>query len=203
MTNALLTASWRVVARPPLLIPVGFALLLIAATWPWLDDGYAARVRVVVTIVLACGLAASADDPVSEVVAASPYPRALRCAMRLLVGLSLVLPAAALSLLLVEQQVSATPSTEVIVQVLALLIVGPAIGFGMWAWGDVTQAKYAATAGVLCFSFALWALPATWSVIKVQPWGPPWEGMLIRSGALVLLGLAILTAAWREPHARR
>lgn len=203
MTTSLLAASWRVVARPPLLIPVGFALLLVLGTWPWLEEGNAHRVRVVVAIVLACGLAATADDPATEVAATSPYPRALRSATRLLVGLALVLPVAALSLVLVEREVSATPSLDVSVQVLALLVIGPAIGYAVWAWGDSIQATYVATAGVLCCSFALWVLPDTWSVIQAQPWGPPWEAALIRWSALLLLGTAIVASAWRDPVARR
>lgn len=203
MTRSLLVASWRAVARPPLLIPVGAALLVSLASLPWLGEGSATTVRTSVATLLACGLAASADDPAGEVAAASPYSRPLRCAARLLVGLALALPVAALSLALVEQQVSSTRSLEVSLQMLSLLMIGPAVGFALWAWGDLTQAPYAAAVGVLCVAFAWWAVPGQWGVVMAQPWGPPWEAILIRWSALVLLGLAIVAGAWGEPAARR
>lgn len=203
MTGSLFAASWRAVARPPLLVPVGLALVLTLATVPWLDEGSATVIRTGVAVLLACGLVATADDPAAEVAAASPYSRPARCAARLLIGLALAVPVAALSLVVVELEVGSTRSLGVSMQMVSLLAIGPAVGFAAWARGDLVQAPYAATVGVLCCAFALWAVPAPWSVVAAQPWGPPWQAVLIRWSAMLLLGLAIVAGAWREPATRR
>jgi hypothetical protein len=177
--------------------------LLTLATVPFLSAGNAHQVRTGVATLLACALAGTAEDPAGEVAAASPRPRWLRCGTRLLLGLALALPMAILSLALVEQQVGVIPTQGAAVQLLAVLMIGPAIGFAVWAWGDMAQPTYAAMAGVLCFSLALLLLPTGWTVIKVQPWGPPWEAALIRWVALVALSAAIVATAWRDPFTRR
>ena len=70
------------------LLPAGVALLLVAATWPWLDDGYAGLVLHGVTLLLACTMALTCDDPGAEVVAATPVPRSRRTLARLGAGLA-------------------------------------------------------------------------------------------------------------------
>lgn len=95
------------------------------------------------------------------------------------------------------------PTQGVALQMLALVLVGPAIGFAVWACGDMRQPTYAAMAGVLCVSLAFLLLPTGWAVINVQPWGPPWEAALIRWTALVCLGVATVATAWRDPFTRR
>jgi len=199
MSAALLTASWRVVAQPPVLVPVGVAVLLTLATVPYVDSGHADQVRIGVATLLACALAATAEDPASEVTAAAPHPRWVRCGARLLLGFALTLPVAILSLTLVEHQDPTMPAGGAAIQTFAVLLTGPALGFGVWAWGDVAQPTYAAMVGVLCVSLSLWLLPTTWSVIQVQPWGPPWDAVLIRWVALGLLGCALVASAWRDP----
>jgi hypothetical protein len=58
-------------------------------------------------------------------------------------------------------------------------------------------------AGVLRASLALWMLPTAWSVIRIQPWGPPWQAALIRWVALGTLAAAVVAGAWRDPFTRR
>jgi hypothetical protein len=202
MTRALLAASWRAVGRPPLLVLVGVAVLLTLATVPYLDDGYADRVRLGVAMLLACAWASTADDPASEVAASSPEPRWRRCAARMVVGLCVVLPVAVLTLALGEVQAGETPFSGAALQVLGVMAIGPALGFGMWAWAGLPQPAYAATVGVLCCTLAMWLLPAAWSVVSVQTWGPPWEAALLRWTALAVFGLAVMATAWRDPLAR-
>jgi hypothetical protein len=202
MSGSLLAASWPVVAQPPVLVPVGVAALLTLTTAPYLDSGHADQVRIGVATVLACALAATAEDPASEVTAAAPRPRWVPCVTRLLLGLALVLPVAILSLALTQHQGPGTPVHGAGVQMLAVLMLGPALGFGVWAWGNAAQPTYAAMVGVVCIALVLWLLPATWSVLQYQPWGPPWEAALIRWSALVLLGCALALSAWRDPADR-
>jgi hypothetical protein len=189
-------ASWRVVGQPPVLVPAGIAVLLTLAAVLFLDGGHALQVHLGVATLLACALAATAEDPAAGVAAASPRPR-------LLLGVVLVLPIASLSMLVMQSQDGARPTDGLAVQTLALLLIGPAVGFAVWAWRDMAQPTYAAIVGVLCVCFALWILPASWSVIDFQPWGPPWEAALIRWSAMVLLGAAVVASAWRDPAIRR
>jgi hypothetical protein len=85
---------------------------------------------------------------------------------------------------------------------LAVLLTGPAVGFGVWSWGKASQPTYAALVGVLCLSLSLWLVPATWSVIQFQSWGPPLDAFLIRCAALALLACVVVEAAWRDPASR-
>jgi len=202
VTGSLAKASWRVVAQPPLLVTVGTAVLLSLATAPYLNRGNTLPVRVGMAILLACALAATAEDPAPEVTAATPHPRWIRCGTRLLLGVALVLPVAIASLALVEVRVPATPTRAGAVQMLALMTTGPAIGFGVWAWGRVSQPTYAALVGVLCLALGLWLMPGTWSVIEFQPWGRELDAFLTRCAALALLGGAVVACSWRDPALR-
>lgn len=200
MKGALVTTSWRAVAQPPLVVTTLVALLLAVATAPYLHSGNAHQVRVGVAILLACALAAIAEEPASEIAAATPNPRWVRCGTRLMFGLALTLPVAMLSLALIGRRVGETPTRVAVAQMLALLATGPAVGFGTWAWGRASQPAYAAMVGVICFSFALWLLPLDWSVTKFRPGAPPaLDAFLIRCSALAGLGCAVVVAAWREP----
>ena len=203
MSASLMTASWQVVAQPPVLVPLGVALLLTLATVPYLDAGYAEQVRIGVATLLACALAATAEDPATEVTAATPRARWARCGARLGLGFALAAPVVIVTWLLIDQADAAAATPGLAVQTLALLAIGPAVGFGVWAWSDAARPTYAAMVGVLCSSLALWLLPATWSVIQVQPWGPPWEAAMIRWSALILLTGAVVATAWRDPLTRR
>lgn len=203
MSASLLTASWRVVAQPPVLVPLGVALLLTLATVPYLDAGYADQVRMGVATLLACALAATAEDPAADVTAASPRARWARCGARLGLGFALAAPVVIVTWLLTDRADTAAMTPALAVQTLALLAIGPAVGFSVWAWSDAARPTYAAMVGVLCLSLALWLLPATWSVTRVQPWGPPWEAAVIRWSALILLAGAVVATAWRDPLTRR
>jgi hypothetical protein len=79
MSGSLLKASWRAVVQPPMLVALGVAALLSPTTVPYLNGGNQHQVRVGVAILLACALAATAEDPAPEVAAASPRPRWVRC----------------------------------------------------------------------------------------------------------------------------
>lgn len=199
MSGALVTTSWRTVAQPPLLVTTLVALLLAVATVPYLHSGNAHQVRVGVAILLACALAAIAEEPASEIAAATPYPRWVRCGTRLTFGLALILPVAILTLALTESRVGAMPLGTAAMQMVALIATGPAVGFGIWAWGHAPQPTYAAMVGVICFSFALWLLPLAWSVTKVQPGVVDLDSFLLRCLALALLGCTTVLVAWRDP----
>ena len=198
MSGSLLRASWRVVARPPVLICLGVAALVTIAA-RLVDSGHGDQARIGVATLLACALAATAEDPASEVTAATPHPRWVRCGSRLLLGLAMALPLAILTLVVTQAQDAAMPTRAAGFQMLTVLLTGPAIGFGVWVWGSASQPTYAALVGVLCLSFALWLVPATWSVIQFQPWGPPLDAVLIRCAALTALACVVCVTAWRDP----
>jgi hypothetical protein len=202
MTTSLVTASWRAVAQPTLLVPIGLAALMTAATVMFLGPEHAERMRLGVAAVLACALAATAEDPADEIAAASPYPRWMRCATRLSIGIALVMPIAVVALLLFDTGNGWHRTGDDAVQMLAMLLAGPAIGFGVLEWGNLAQPAYAALVGVACWSLASWSIPAAWSIVGIQPWGPPQEAVLIRWGALILLAVAIVLDTWRDPLTR-
>ena len=137
MSGSLLRASWRVVGRPPALICVGVAVLVTIAAVPLVDSGHADQVRIGVATLLACALAATAEDPASEVTAATPHPRWVRCGTRLLLGLAMALPIAILTLVMTEVQDAAMPTRAAGFQMLTVLLTGPAVGFGVWAWATL------------------------------------------------------------------
>jgi hypothetical protein len=182
------------------LICVGVAALVTIATAPLVDSGHVDQVRIGVATLLACALAATAEDPASEVTAATPHPRWVRCGSRLLLGLAMALPIAFFTLVMTQAQGDAMPTRAAGFQMLTVLLTGPAVGFGVWAWGNASQPTYAALVGVLCLSFALWLVPATWSVIQFQPWGPPLDAVLIRCAALAVLACVVVVTAWRDPR---
>jgi hypothetical protein len=202
MSRALLAVSWRVVAQGTVLLPAATAAVLTVAAAPLVDGAHAHELRLGVACLLACALAATADDPAAEVAAAAPHPRWARCSARLALGFALAVPVV-LSLAIVERSAPAPPMPGAGLQLLALLLVGPAAGFAVWAWHDAAQPAYAAMVAVLCVSLALWVLPTEWSVVSTQPWGPPWQAALIRWSALAVLGAAVVAAAWRDPYTAR
>jgi hypothetical protein len=74
MNTSLTAASWTVVRRSGLLIPVAAAVILVGATAHLFDDGYAAQILRGVGVLLACAWVSTMDDPMGEIAAASAYP---------------------------------------------------------------------------------------------------------------------------------
>lgn len=197
-TWPLLAASWRAVRPARLLLPAGAALLLVAASWPWLDDGYAGLVLHGVTLLLACAVALSCDDPGAEIVAATPLPRARRTLARLGAGLAVAVPVYAVAALVAEHRLPGLSSTAHLVEAVVVCLGAAAVGTGLRALGRALPA-YPAVLGTLLLMFGLYALPRGFGVIDPQPWGAPWEAALLRWAALALLALTVLVTALRDP----
>lgn len=194
----LLAASWLAVQPRRLLLPAGAALLLVAVTWPWLDDGYAGLALHGVTLLLACSVALTTDDPGAEVVAATPIPRSRRTLARLGVGLAVAAPVYAVAALVAHSRFPAVSLTAHTVEVVVLVLVAATIGAWLRALGRALPA-YPAVLGTLLLMFGLYALPRSFRVIDPQPWGAPWEAAMLRWAALALLALAALVHALRDP----
>lgn len=79
MNGSLLRASAKVVFQPPVLAPVGVAVLLMTLTAPVANAGNAHQIRSGVALLLACALAATAEDPAGGI-AARPATRAVSAA---------------------------------------------------------------------------------------------------------------------------
>lgn len=199
MNRAVLAASWFAVRRAGLLVPAAAALVLLAVTAPVLDDGYAVQVLRGVGVLLACAWVATTDDPSGELLGGSPYPRRVRTLMRATAGGFVVLPTWALAAAVVEVRSAASPVWGLSLEALALAVGGLAIGAGIRAWTVHYAASYLAVIGVVVLAIGTNALPRDWAMVQEQTWGPPWEAAQLRWLALLLLVVAVLALALRDP----
>lgn len=199
---ALVAASGRVSRRPVLLVPVVLALVLVAGTFPVLDRGYALQVLRGAGVLLACAWAVTTDDASGEVLAASPYPRMVRTAARVLAGAVPVLPAWAAAALVVQWRAPVVPVLGVGLETLALGLTGLALGTTLRAWRDQHAPSHGAVVGLLALAFVTSSLPRWYAMQQSQTWGPPWEAAQLRWAALLLVGLGVAGLALRDPVAR-
>lgn len=198
---SLTAASWRVVRRSGLLLPVAAAGVLVAATVHLFDDGYAAQVLRGVGLLLACAWVSTQDDPMGEVAAGSPYPRAVRSLARAAVGLVLLLPLWVGAVLLGEWRGGDLTVLPLALEAAGLGLAGVATAAALRAWGDRHQPSYLAVPAVLALGIAINSLPRGWAMVPFQTWGPPWEAAQLRWAALALLCVGLLVGALRDPLA--
>jgi hypothetical protein len=196
MTAALLSASWLAVRRAPLLAPLAAAAVLMLATLPWPDRS--GLVVHGVGVLVACALAATTDDPAAEVAAATPPRRRTRTAFRMLAGLLVAVPVLIVGLIAAELRSATTFLVALAPEVLGYGLLALAAGAALRAWAGVPLPAYPASVAVLVIALATWMLPRRWTMVDPQPWGPPLEAALYRWLAVVLLALAVLTAALRD-----
>lgn len=198
-----LVSSWWLVRRPGLLVPVGAALVLVLATLPVLDDGWALRVLRGVGVLLACAWVSAADDPAGEVVAASPYPRHVRTLARIAAALPPLLAVWSVAAVVVQVRAPEVPVAGLGVEALALGLLGLAVGTGLRAWNDLHRPAHAAALGLVLLAFVTSAAPRWYALQQDQTWGPPWEAAQLRWWALVLVGAGVVALALHDPLHRR
>ena len=199
MTRPLVAASWRAVARSALFAPVGIAVLLTVGTAAWLDSGSAVNLLRGAALLLAAGLVTTVDDPTGEVLAASPYPLAVRTATRILVGLAVVVPAWLAIVGIVATRVSEVPTAALTLEALGMAAVGLALATGLRRWRAQHQPSYVAGPGLFLTVLALNAVPPRWALLTDQTWGPPWAATHLRWAALCLSAFALVRLAMRDP----
>jgi fluoroquinolone transport system permease protein len=199
MTRSLVAASWRAVARSALFAPVGIAVLLTVGTATWLDSGSAVNLLRGAALLLAAGLVTTVDDPSGEVLAASPYPLAVRTASRILVGLAVVVPAWLAVVVLVTTRVSEVPTAALTLEALGMVAVGLALATGLRRWRGQHQPSYVSGPGLFLSVLALNAVPPRWAFLTDQTWGPPWAATHLRWAALSLAAFALMRLAMRDP----
>lgn len=202
MNLSVLAASWAVVRRPSLFVPVAAAVVLVAATWPVLDDGHALVVLRGVGVLLACAWVVSMDDPMGEVLAASPYPRAVRWGARVLVAGGVLVPVWGMAAVVVEERASYLPVLAVGLEAVGLGVAGLVVAAVLRAWRGHLMPSYLAVTGVLVLALVSDAPPRAWRLNQAQFWGAPWEAAHIRWGAVLLLVSAVLALAMRDPMDR-
>jgi hypothetical protein len=199
--RALLATSWWLVRRRPLLVPLAAAGVLVLGAMPVLDDGYALQVLRGVSVLLACALAATTDDPSGEVAAASPYPRSVRTAARVLAGAAVVLPTWLAAAAVVKSQAPQIPVLGLGVEALTLGAVAVAIGNGLRAWRGQHAPSLLAALGLVGFAFGTAVAPRWYALQQGQTWGPPWEAAQFRWWGLALITFGIALHALRDPLA--
>jgi hypothetical protein len=195
---SLVAASWLAVRRPPLLVPLGVAVLVVGGTVPLLDDGYATEVLHGVGLLVACAMAGATDDPSAEVVAAAPRPRWVRTLARLLVGVVPALLVLLVAVALAGWRAGSTPALVAVSEAVGLVLVAVAVGAVLRALGRPVPA-YPAMVGLVLLWAGSQALPRGWVLLDPQPWGPPLEAALLRWAAVALLALGVLCLALRDP----
>jgi hypothetical protein len=200
--RALWSASWWVVRRPALLVPAALALVLVLATAPVLGDGYGLRVLRGAGVLLACAWVTTTDDPSGEVLAGSPYPRAVRSAARFLAGGAVVGAAWLVAAAVVQWRAPDVPVLGLGLEFLALAAVGLGLGAGLRAWRDQQHPAYTAVVGLAVLAFLSSALPRWYALQQTQTWGPPWEAAQIRWAAVLLVAVGVLGLALRDPLVR-
>ena len=199
----LLASSWWLVRRPGLLVPTGAALLLVLATTPVLDDGWALRVLRGVGVLLACAWVSATDDPAGEVVAASPYPRHVRTLARVGAAVPPLVAVWAGAAVIVQVRAPEVPVLALGVEALALGLLGLAIGTGLRAWHDLHQPAHAAALALVLLAFVMSAAPRWYALHQSQTWGPPWEAAQIRWWAFGLVASGVIALALHDPLHQR
>ena len=197
--TSLLAASWWLVLRPGLLVPAGAALVLVLATAPVLDDGWALQVLRGVGVLLACAWVTATDDPAAEVVCASPYPRPIRTLARIGASFPPLLAVWAVAGVVVQVRVPEVPVLGLAVEALALGLLGLAVGAGLRAWNDLHRPAHAAALALVLLAFAVSAAPRWYALHQTQTWGPPWEAAQVRWWALALVAGGVLALALHDP----
>lgn len=196
---ALLQVSWWLVRRPPLLVPTGLALLLALATSPVLDDGHALRVLPGIGLLLATAWTAAGDDPVAEVVAASPWSRAHRSLARVAAAGAVVVPAWVLAAVVVDWRAPEVPVLGMSLETLTLGLTGLALGAGLRAWAGLATPAHLAVLGLVAAAIATNVAPRWYALQQSQTWGPPWEATQIRWAGLLLVAAGVVALALRDP----
>lgn len=198
--RSLVGASWWLVRRPSLFVPVAAAGLLTAVSLALMEVDYQAfRLMHGVGLILACAWVAAVDDPAGEVTAASPYSRAQRTNTRLLAAGAVVVPAWVGCATAVALVVPVTPVLDFGLEGLALAALGQALGAGLRAWRGIHLPAHFAAFGLLALALLANLLPGTYVMIQTQTWGPQWEASLVRWAALALVGVGMLGLALRDP----
>lgn len=199
----LLPATWRSVRRSHLAVPLGAAVALVLATLPWQDEGRATPVVHAVAVLVACTFACALDDPHADVTAAAPVRERTWAAARVLTTAAPALPVLVGAVLVARTRFDPLPVGVLAAESAGYLLVALAVAAGLRAWRGTFAPSYPAVAGLLAVVVLSYALPRSWAMVDPQPWGPPYDAALWRWAGLVLVAVAVLMRATRDPAARR
>jgi hypothetical protein len=175
------------------------AVVLVAATVPWQDDGHATSVVHGVALLAALALALCFDDPTGDVATAAPVTRPTWTAARAVASLEVALPVLVLGFVVARVRFEWLPVAGLLGESLGHLVAAVAVVAGLRAWRGTPRPSYSAVVGVLVVGLLVRMLPQTWAMVDPQPWGPPYEAALWRWLGFVLVGLAVLAVAVRDP----
>lgn len=200
--RTLVRASVLPLRHSPLPAIVLAGLLMPVVAFSALDGPAAVTVLRWTGVVLAAGWLCAIDDPVGEVLAASPFARRRRSLARLAAAAVVILPTWAVVAGLVQWRQPSIPVLGFGVEALAHAAVGVAIAAALRAWRDMHCPSQLAVLGLLAVEAVITSLPRWYALNAGQTWGPPWEAAQLRWTALILLGTAVLWSALADPLAR-
>jgi hypothetical protein len=175
------------------------SVVLVVATVPWQGGGFATSVVHLVVLLTALAVAVSFDDPTGDVATAAPVPRSTWTAARTVVTLERVLPVLVVGFLVAWLRFRPLPGWGLVAETTGHLVAALAVVAGLRAWRGTHLPSYPAGGGVLLVALVTRALPGGWAMVDPQPWGPPYEAALWRWLGLVLVALAVLAVAVRDP----
>ncbi len=199
----LLPAAWLGVRHGRLLLPLSASVLLVLATLPWQDEGRATSVMHGVAVLVACAFATALDDPCGDLTTAAPARRSAWTGARLAAVSAVALPVLVAATLVARWRFAPLPLAGVVAEAAGYLLAGVAVAAALRAWRGTQLPSYPAVVGVLLVAMLTYALPRSWAMVDPQPWGPPYAAALWRWLGLVLLALACVLAAVRDPLDRR
>lgn len=196
---ALRRATVRSVRWPPALA----AVLLVAGLAIWQDEafgshGSALLMARTVAVVLALGAVFVLDDAAAVSVAPSPSPLWWRRMLRYGVAVLFVVPAWAGLLGYALSRQPELPWPRMTLELTALVIFGLAVAAASVRWFDATDPGMTASLGVLGLVFVIAHLPPRLALFAA-PSSAAWQPSSLRWAALLLVALAVLTVASRDP----
>jgi hypothetical protein len=202
--DAVVRASVRAVPARGVALQVGAAVVLLAATWPGLDDD-ATAVMVLrgVAVLLAAALALAVDEPAAALLDATPTPMVGRLAARLALCAVLVLPSWAAAVAIASLRGADVPLVAMTLELGALVVLGLAVPLALRRWWRVSEP--ALVVGPLLLSALLGAahLPQRLALLPVTPLDPSWEAAHLRWSLVLIAALALLVVGLADPATAR
>jgi len=178
--------------------PVLAGWILVAGLLAWkVGDADGVTVLRVVAVLLATTVVTLVDDAAQNILASSPTPLVWRTGGRLALAASAVAVAWAVALFWVRP---GDLTAALTLEAAALTALALAVASGVARWVGARDASYAAGPAVAGAVLAALVLPPRWALIV--PPGESWRDAHLRWAALLVIALAVIAVALRDPAGR-
>jgi hypothetical protein len=184
------------------------ALVLTAALLAWAlpdlvtPDGAVVLLRFI-AVLLAVGAAFAFDDAALQLVSAVPLSLAQRLSLRAAVITLATVPAWCVAVVLTSQALATMPDgliSGVTLEFGCLQVIGMAIAASVMRCAGIPEPGIFAGPGLIGLMMGLMLLPARWQLLGML--GPNWSAAHRRWTCLLIIAVAVLILAARDPAAR-